>query len=345
MPDDRRQGRAAEATVRLRYYHAPTVSAAMQAVREELGDDAIIVSTQEQADGEIRITAAIEDLADIRNSEANGNDAGLGLWREDEDLVDAVYQAFRSHGVPAAVGEPLLDIIGGFDTGDPHTALAAALRQTFGFAPLSDPPWTRPLMPVGPPGAGKTQTLAKLAAKALLEGRRVAVMTTDIDRTGGISHLRAFCNALKTDLMVAEDARSLEDALVAVQDYDLVLIDSSGRNHHSEREMRTLSGLLLNGRIEPILVFPAGTDAVEAGDMAAAYRQVGATRMVITRLDMTRRLGSVLAAAHAGPLAFAELATTAWIRDGLDVASAKRIAKLLLPLLGAKGRQTSEVTS
>ncbi|MCA8933333.1 MAG: GTPase [Rhodospirillaceae bacterium] len=342
--------------MRLKYYYAPTYSEAMEAVRLELGDEAIIISTHEGADGEIRIAAALEEVEEAQpqrevppaaaagpaasaaasaaaapaGNGAAGVPLGLGLWREDDELEDIVYQAFRDHGVPAVVGEALLDVVGGFTGADAAAALAAAFRQSYRFAPLSDPPWTHALMPVGPPGAGKTQTLSKLAAKALIEGRSVAVLTTDVERTGGVAHLRAFCSALNIDVLVAEDPKRLEDALAAVKGHDLVLVDSAGRNHNNPRDMRDLARLLLGGRVEPFLVFPAGTDAVEATDIAAAYNGIGVSRMVVTRLDMARRLGSVLAAAQGGRLAFAELSTSAWIRDGLDVANPRRLAKLFL---------------
>ncbi|MCB9958586.1 MAG: GTPase [Rhodospirillaceae bacterium] len=340
--------------MRLKYYYAPTVTAAMEAVRLELGDDAIIISTHEGANGEIRIAAALEEVDEAKPQRqvppaaaaagpvasaapaapppagSSGVRLGLGMWRDDDELEDIVYQAFRDHGVPAFVGEALLDVVGGFSGADAAAALAAAFRQSYRFAPLSDAPWPRALMPVGPPGAGKTQTLSKLAAKALIEGRRVAVLTTDVERTGGVAHLRAFCTALNIDVLVAEDPQRLSDALAAVQGHDLVLVDSAGRNHNNPRELRDLARLLLGGRIEPFLVFPAGIDAVEATDIAAAYNGIGVTRMVVTRLDMARRLGSVLAAAQGGPMAFAELSTSAWIRDGLDVATPKRLAKLFL---------------
>ena len=51
--------------MRLKSYNAATMAEAMRMVREELGDDAIIVSTQRASDGQgVRITAALEDPSD-----------------------------------------------------------------------------------------------------------------------------------------------------------------------------------------------------------------------------------------------------------------------------------------
>ena len=311
--------------MRLKSFTGENMTAAMAAVRAELGDEAIIIATHEEDAGQIRVTAAVDDSPEI--------DAALAEADESE-VVDRVYQAFRDHGLPAAVGEPLLDAIEGSEETDARAALAMAFEAHFRFEPFGDAPWHRPLMPVGPPGAGKTQTVAKLAATALLRGRRVALMTTDTDRTAGLTHLSAFAERMNLAPMEIETPRDLLDAITAASGNDLILIDSAGRNHLSVEDMGELSGFLLEGRIEPFLVLPAGTDAVEAGDIAASYHALGVRRLVVTRLDMTRRLGSILAAASIGNLALAELGVTPRIKDGLAPASARTLARLLVPDLG-----------
>ncbi len=368
--------------MRLKSYTAGSVAAAMALIREELGDEAIIVATHEDGEHGVRVTAAVDDDA------LPESDAGLfvpgrptaapaprapapapapALWPGPEpwpgpgpaavpravsamapgslppsgawsvDPVDVVYRGFREHGLPAAVAEPLLDAVAGFETSDPVTALAAALRHMFRFVPFGGRP--RPVMPVGPPGAGKTQTVAKLAARGLVEGRRVGVITTDTDRTGGIGHLSAFTEAMRIDLQVAADRAGLKDALTAAGGCDMVLVDSAGRNHFDATDMASLARLLAGGAVEPFLVLPAGLDPVEAGDMARAFAALGATRMVVTRLDTVRRLGSVLAAAYAGDLAFAEFSTTPKIKNGLAPVDPVGLAQRLLRRQREAGRR------
>ena len=317
--------------MRLKSFHAETTSAAMALIRDELGDDAIIVATNSDEDG-VRITAALDDdvapSAPIDSEPATLNGTAA-------DPVDVVYEVFRRHGLPAAVAEPLLDAIGSFETNDPVTALAAALRQRFRFDPVGFGSWAKPLMPVGTPGAGKTQTAAKLAARALIAGRRVAMLSTDIERTGGPGQLLAFADALSLDMLTADGPASLADGLLAVRDHDSVIVDSPGRNHRDLSDMAEQSGFLLGGRIEPLLILPAGLDPVEAGDMAIAFHDLGARRMIVTKLDLTHRLGSVLAAAFAADLAFAEASDTSLIKDGLSPFDPMSLARLLLPDRGA----------
>jgi flagellar biosynthesis protein FlhF len=51
---------------------------------------------------------------------------------------------------------------------------------------------------------------------------------------------------------------------------------------------------------EPVVVMPAGTVPDDAAEMAANLAALGARRLIVTKLDTARRLGSVLAAGAAG---------------------------------------------
>jgi flagellar biosynthesis protein FlhF len=79
-----------------------------------------------------------------------------------------------------------------------------------------------------------------------------------------------------------------------------------------------------------MLVLAAGTDALDAVDMARIFRDLGSTRMAVTRLDLTHRLGSVLAAAEGARLGFAEAGIAPDIADGLIPFTPATLARLLL---------------
>jgi flagellar biosynthesis protein FlhF len=95
------------------------------------------------------------------------------------------------------------------------------------------------------------------------------------------------------------------------------LIDSTGVNPYNAADRRELSALLAAAGAEPILVMPAGGDALDAIDQARIFRDLGCSRMAVTRLDLTQRLGSVLAAADAGRLGFAEAGIAPEISNGM----------------------------
>ena len=75
----------------------------------------------------------------------------------------------------------------------------------------------------------------------------------------------------------------------------------------------------------------AGGDPLEAGEIAEAYRDMGARRLVVTRIDVARRLGAVLNAAAVGRLTLSEVGVGANVADGLKPINPVSLARLLLP--------------
>lgn len=297
----------------------------MDMVRRELGEDAIIVSTETTEHG-TRIVAALEEPeVELRNPRAAA-EAGDGI-----DPIDAVHEALLAHGLPNRLLERLVDasFLAGAD--DPVEALAGALAGLFGFEPVTHGQAVRPIMLVGPPGAGKTVTVAKLATRAIFARRRVRLITTDTVRAGAFAQLDAFAKVLAVPLASAETERQLVAQLNAAAGDEVVLIDTAGVNPYSPRDMAELDGLARAVPAEPILVTPAGGDVVDAMQQAQEFARLGVTRMLATRLDTAFRLGSVLAAADAANLAFAEVSMTPSVPDGLAPIDALALAKLLMP--------------
>ena len=88
-------------------------------------------------------------------------------------------------------------------------------------------------------------------------------------------------------------------------------------NPFEPEEMRGLARLLSTGEIDPVLVLPAGGDADETGEIARVYATLGVRALLPTRLDIARRFGGLLAAAHHGSLIFADASHNAKVADGL----------------------------
>ena len=313
--------------MRLKSYHAPTMSEAMALVREELGEGAIIVSTQRASDGKgVRITAALEDTAVDLDVEEALSEPGFTPFAE------RVKSALEYHGTPAGLTERLVRAASQVEVGSPTMACAAALEDHFDFAPLPERKAPRPFMMVGPPGSGKTITVSKLAARGRLAGRTVGVISADSIRAGAIEQLLAFTSILEVEtqqIRQPDQLRQAVDHMMAT--HDLVFIDSPGLNPFSHHDMDYLSGLIGAVDVEPIMVLAAGGDASEARDIAEVYAHLGATRILATRLDMTRRLGAILSAAEAGQLMFSEVSLNPHVASGLCAINPVSMARLIVP--------------
>ncbi|SOE01438.1 GTP-binding protein [Caenispirillum bisanense] len=314
--------------MRLKCYAADTMAEAMAMVRAELGDDAIIVSTQRAAGGQgVRITAAVEEQLAL-DDEIEQVLTGV----EPSPIADIVRDNLDYHGVPTVLLDRLVAKVRVLEVADGTMACAAALDDLFTFAPLPARRSPRPFLIVGPPGAGKTITTAKLAARARLAGRTVGVVTADSVRAGATEQLAAFTRILDIQLEKARGPDSLRQVLAArAGEHDLTFIDSPGLNPFNNNDMAFLRTLVEAADVEPILVLAAGGDAVEATEIAEAFAGAGATRLLATRLDMTRRLGAVLAAADAGQLMFSDVSVNPHVANGLCPINPVSLARLIVP--------------
>jgi flagellar biosynthesis protein FlhF len=185
-------------------------------------------------------------------------------------------------------------------------------------------------MLVGPPGAGKTTTVAKLAARFALKGSPVSVISLDTVRAAGVDQLGAFTKLLGLDLRTASSPGELKaeraECLVGYP----ILIDTAGLNPFDPNEIRDLQTCCEAAEAEIVLVLAAGVDAFEAREIADACRPLSPARLVTTRIDAARRLGGMLAAAAAADAGLAEVGHAPRIADGISPINPVSMARLIV---------------
>lgn len=337
--------------MRLKIFHAATMHAAMQQVKKELGDDAVIVATRQMEDGRVRVTAAVDDdslvdaasiLVNTETGEVSAPpnhavpDKKAPLNQEPamgfDDQRDLILQRLVWHNVPSQVTDK---IIGAFDNMQPEAGvratLAKILAQVFDFDPLPTSHYERPLMLVGQPGTGKTVTIAKLAARAVMHGLKPVVITADIVRAGAVAQLQAYCDVLQVPLFQVNTAAELHAALKKHQAADYVLVDCPGLNVFEPADIKMLSDYAKHASLDVILTIAAGIDREEAADLARAFGLLGARWLIPTRIDMARRLGALLAAADIADLKFAGLGCGPQIAQDYEDLTPLKLAQILLP--------------
>lgn len=319
--------------MRLKSFHGNNLTEAMRLVREALGEDAIIVATRDDDAGGVRVTAAIDDVPSAAaKAETSTTPVARAMPARDDGsaALETIAEALTRHQVPSALAERLMATATQFANDDPVLALGAAFDTHFQFKPITDDKSDKPVIVIGPPGVGKTLCIAKLATKAALGKRNVTVISTDIERAGGMEQLAAFTRLLKLNLVEIEDAHALRD-MVATQKGAQVLIDTPGCNPFSEQDRKNLHALVAASGGEATLVLPAGHDATEAIDMAHEFRALGAVRLLVTRIDMTRRLGGILRVAMDSKLPFANFSYSSKVVDAPQPFNPVALARLILP--------------
>lgn len=309
--------------MRLKSFIAPNVPEAMKLVRQQLGPDAVILSTQnDRASGQVKITAALEDDP-IEGLAADEDAAAPSAW-------DDLQGALDFHRLPSKLSDRILARTEGHQPADALMALAAALDEIFVFATPPNEKARRPIMLIGPHGAGKTATAAKLCARLPdSTAPRGHLITMDGGKAGGLAQITAFAAALEVRIDEAQDGTALP-ALIGGGRIGLTIIDTPGCNPLDTATGRALAEAARGVNAEILLVLSAGGDALEAADWARAYAAWGATGLIATKLDTTRRLGSVLSTAAAGRLALTAAGIGPHIGGGLGPINPVSLARLLL---------------
>ena len=335
--------------MRLKLYRAPAMAAAMRQVRAELGPEALILSSRRVADG-VEITAGLEaddPLPPTAPPTAPPNPPPANPRAPAPRTPAPRTPAPRTPAPPPATPQALALAFHGaspglqrkLSAGPLPFALAAVLR----FADIPLAAGSPPLLLAGPPGAGKTLSIVRLATRLVMAGTMPLVITADGQRAGATEQLAAFTRVLGLTLLVASQPAALARALARRQDGAPVLIDAPGADLFDPAQRDALAGLAAATGAGIALVLPAGLDPGEAAEIAAGHADLGARLLVATWLDTARRLGSVLAAAEAG-LALAEAGIGPGAADGMVKLTPDLLSRRLLQHPATARRIVEEVT-
>jgi len=316
--------------MRIKNYLAATVSEAMTLVKEELGADAVIIST-ETVDGQVKVVAALEEREDIDFNPADELKITPSRFRfNDSRLRDCL----DYHGVIDTVAERILAYCRNLSLErgitDEHRLLSACFGEMFRFGSLLD--LSCPVkMFMGVPGSGKSTVIAKVATQARFNNISCCIISTDNVRAGANHQLEAFAKILETDFFFCKGERSLYEAVrSARQVYRLVLIDTPGVNPFINQEIARLQGLVDSVKSEIILTVDAGKNSYESVEIAEIFSRFGITYVLPTRLDLTRRIGSLISIAGCCRIGFCAASVSSSIAQGLADINKKSLAKLIL---------------
>jgi flagellar biosynthesis protein FlhF len=335
-------------TATIRTFRAPGAKEALEAIKEALGPEAVIIGTREVKGGffrksEVEVTAALphttakpeayrpppspapapapgrshdappglrpsqslkdelaklrEEMTSLRKSvtapvpqQPHAPPAADALKRhllnrgmEDDLATDVVTQAVERSAVNGSV-----------------SALMSALRDVLNERVLAGrAPWLsdrrRVIGLIGPTGAGKTTTLAKIAAHALQSQQKVALITVDTFRVGATEQLGHYGNIMKIPSFVARSRPELEKVVAQCSRADLVLIDTAGCSKpdalgKQAELVRSVAGAQLN------LVVSVASGARDLAAIIERHRHLAPERLILTKLDEAASPASFLSA-------------------------------------------------
>ncbi|MFA6851222.1 MAG: flagellar biosynthesis protein FlhF, partial [Selenomonadaceae bacterium] len=195
-----------------------------------------------------------------------------------------------------------------------------------------EPDKTKIVALIGTTGVGKTTTLAKIAAKFVLEqGVSAALITADTYRISAVEQLKTYSDIIGLPIEIVYSPGELKQAIDKHRDKRLILIDTAGRSQHNDYQIQELKELLLvEPEVEKHLVMSATTKYRDAKDILRNFAVCEPNRILFTKIDETSSLGLIV------NLLFGHSTVLSYLTDGQSVpddifpAETHKLADLLL---------------
>ena len=188
---------------------------------------------------------------------------------------------------------------------------------------------------VGPPGVGKSTTIAKLAVTfGLAAGRPVRLISTDTWRLGGSGLLRGYSEAMGVRFDAPSNLDLLERCMAPAAENELLLIDTAGAGPAEVAKSAPLAALLSKrADIEVHMVLPAYASFADLTSMAQRFKPFLPSKLIFTGVDNAVNLAPMVAHAMVTEAAVSFLGVGQQVPEDLESASANALTGRLLPSL------------
>lgn len=313
----------------IRKFIAPTARQALKDIRDELGDDAVILSNRKVADGVEIVALANEDISQMTDAVVRekpqdtrrfvpiaDETAILGEIKAmhsmlQQQLASLSRSEMRPHHNPHAAGFMCRMLNAGFSV-----QLARQFLDKMPSGKFPGDSWVNQVLKrnlrvvseedeivskggvyalIGPTGVGKTTTTAKLAARAVVRygADKVALLTTDSYRIGAYEQLKIYGKILGVVVQAVKGTEDLRLTISSMRDKHLVLIDTVGMGQRDDR-VGEQSEMLDATSVPRLLLLNASSGGETLEDVVRMYHSDKVIGCIPTKLDEAVNLGAVL---------------------------------------------------
>lgn len=185
---------------------------------------------------------------------------------------------------------------------------------------------------VGPTGVGKTTTIAKLAGRlALIEKKKVGLITIDTYRIGAVDQLRTYAEIMNLPFKVVNTIKEMEQAVESLSDCDVILIDTTGRSSKNTMQISELRAYVQKSNPDhTALVLSGTTKNRDIDTILEGYKDLSYDKIIITKLDETTVYGGIFNIVNRAKKPVAFITTGQNVPDDIKVPVKENLINLIL---------------
>ncbi|MBC8283783.1 MAG: flagellar biosynthesis protein FlhF [Nitrospinae bacterium] len=307
--------------MRIKKFTANNYADALEQVKRELGDDALIMSTRSikphsplsgrNVATKVEITAAVEfEEPVVSNLEEElhlDEDKGLDMKSLIFNLLSEkgqaqtlglkpsqfeIYSHLVENGLDEQLASKILKRAKGEGDEKPAKEKMRAMDLMKKVIPYEgeinlEKEGPKLVAFVGPTGVGKTTTIAKVAADyAIRKNKKVALVSLDTYRLGAVDQLQIYGDIMQLPVEVAGGGDELREIVKRHSDKDLILIDTTGRSHRDKDYSCQLKEIFAAvGGVETHLVLSVTAHEKQFSTIYQQFCPLGVDRVLFTKLD------------------------------------------------------------